>query len=178
MNENGDVTWRSIVEGNITTLHLYVRSLDELFSWESGAFNYYPTGINDNLQISLVSRYITTLYYSSPLFRGSGLLTFDVASETGDIEPLSGYAESFTEPLVLPWGGLNNAGTVFGCFETRVMRMRYKNGRVVDRVSNTTAGFIAADSDTWSELDARLRVGGAQAEPCFLRSCGLPSRCE
>ncbi|MGK0184294.1 MAG: hypothetical protein ACI9R3_000060 [Verrucomicrobiales bacterium] len=163
MNEDGDVTHREVVEGNITRLHLYVRSLDKPFAWESGVFNYWPTGINDNLQVSLVYKDIIRDTYSSPLFRGSGLLTFNFATEIGEFEPLSDYAESFAEPLLLPWGGLNNAGDVFGCFETEVSRIRVHRNRVVSRVADTTAGFIAAGSNTWSELDARLPVGGTQA---------------
>ncbi|MEZ5323703.1 MAG: hypothetical protein R3F19_01350 [Verrucomicrobiales bacterium] len=163
MNENGDVTWRSNVEGNITTLHLYVRSLDKSFSLDTGERSYWPTGINDHLQISLVRWDRTGDYYMSPMFSGSGLLTFDVATEIAYIEPLGDYSYSWADPLLLPWGGLNNAGDVFGCFETKVSRVRYSGGRVVSRVADTTAGFIAADSATWSELDPRLPVGGAQA---------------
>lgn len=163
MNGHGDVTWWSLVEGNVTTLHLYVRSLDQVFSWESGAYNYWPTGINDNLQISLIYRSTYPTSYLIPIYGGSGLLTFNVADpDASYVDDLGDYASSWEDPRVLSWGGLNNAGDVFGCFETEVSRIRYRNGGVYHRVADTKAGFIAADSTTWSELDPRLPVGGEQ----------------
>lgn len=162
MNEHGDVTWQSVVEGNITTLHLYVRSLDKSFSLVTGERSYRPNGINDNLQLSLVNKDSTGDLYSKSSYAGSSLLTFDVATETADIEPLGDDAGSWADPRVLPCCGLNNAGDVFGCFETEVSRVRYHRNRLVSRVADTTAGFIAADSATWTELDARLPVGGTQ----------------
>ena len=162
MNEHGDVTWRSVVEGNTITLHLYVRSLDRSFSLVTGERSYYPTGINDNLQVSLVNKDFTGDLYSKSSYAGSSLLTFDVDTETADIELLGDDAASWSDPRFLPYGGLNNAGDVFGCFETKVSRVRYRNNRIVTRVADTTAGFIAADSATWSELDSRLPVGGEQ----------------
>lgn len=174
MNEHGDVTWRSVVEGNTTTLHLYVRSLDKSFSLHTGERSYYPTGINDNLQISLVRRDRTGDQYLSPGFAGSALLTFDVATETAFIEPLGDYAALWADPRTLPWGGLNNAGDVFGCFETEVKRTRVHRRRVVSRVADTTAGIIAADSATWTELDARLPVGGTQVNPFSYAAAACP----
>lgn len=157
MNEHGDIASRMAV-GNGGTLQLYVRSLDKMFEYEQDLRGFTPTGINDNLQVSLVYSEFTS-GPTGPLFHGSGLLSFDVATETGMFDDL-GIAETIFDPMTVPWGGINNAGTVFGYFETRKPRIRLSGGNMVSRTANTTAGFIAAGSATWTELDTRLPTGG------------------
>ena len=161
MNEFGDVACRVVI-GNDATLYLYVASLDKMFGWEQNLRGFTPTGINDNLQVSLVYQELVFDYPTYISSHGSGLLTFDVATKNGEIEDL-GIATASEDPVTLAWGGLNNAGDVFGCFETRVSRVRYRNLRLVSRVADTTAGFIAADSATWTELDSRLPSGSTMS---------------
>jgi|GEM_PF-4119093 len=178
MNEHGDVAFRTHAARTITTetftwdttLYLYVRSLDKMFGWEQTVGDFTPTGINDNLQVSLVysdydEQFGNPRTATGPSFHGSGLLTFityDVEKDEAVIviEDL-GTAGTIEEPMTVPWGGINNAGTVFGYFETEAPRIRIRSGRMVSRSANTTAGFIVADAETWTELDASLPIGGS-----------------
>lgn len=163
MNELGDVAFR-VAPGSNSTLHLYVRSLDKMFGWEQIDRGYIPTGINDKLQVSLVYQEFTwntpTVIYN----HGSGLLTFDAETEEAEWDDL-GTAWTNAEPITLPWGGINNDGTVFGCFETEAPRYRIRRNQLVSRSSDCTAGFIAAGAETWTELDASLPTGGTLRTP-------------
>jgi len=163
MNEHGDVAFR-VDDGFDATLHLYVRSLDKMFGWEQELRGFTPTGINDNLQVSLLYGDFGLLDRTIIHSRGSGLLTFityDVEKDEAVIviEDL-GTGWTNAEPITLPYGGINNAGTVFGCFETKKPRYMIRGNRLVSRSSDTTAGFIAAGAETWTELDASLPTGG------------------
>ena len=82
-----------------------------------------------------------------------------MTTENAEIDDL-GTAETIAEPITLSWGGLNNDGTVFGCFETEVL-VKFRRGDLVSRSADTTAGFIAAGAATWTELDASLPSGSS-----------------
>ncbi|MEZ5326200.1 MAG: hypothetical protein R3F19_14205 [Verrucomicrobiales bacterium] len=167
MNEHGDVAFRvtdGITTEHVETLHLYVRSLDKMFGWEQDLRGYIPTGINDNLQVSLVYQEFIWVTPTVIYNHGSGLLTFDVATEEAVIDDL-GTAWTIDEPITLPFGGINNDGTVFGCFETKAPRYRIRGNRLVSRSSDATAGFISAGAETWTELDASLPTGSTLATP-------------
>ena len=80
-----------------------------------------------------------------------------MGTENGVFEDL-GIASTNGDPVTLPWGGINNAGDLFGCFETQAPRFRIHRNRLVSRTADTTAGFISAGSATWAELDPRLPI--------------------
>jgi hypothetical protein len=141
MNNNGD-----IVAVGEDSLVLYCRSLDQLFALPVPR-SEMPTGINDNLQISLVS----WRDEGQNGFDGSFRYSFDptaTPTPTGVLKDLSS---------TLPGGSITLArditsdGSVVGFYYANEARKRDRKAR---------ASFMDGDTLAWGEFDAPLPTGG------------------
>ncbi len=90
MNENGDVVFMAAQTGWYSLL--YVRSLNTIFNFEQDYPGYMPTGINDNLQVSLILSGESD--GTGLVYHGSARLTFDPANESAMVEEL-GFRPEF-----------------------------------------------------------------------------------
>lgn len=172
LNGNGDIAFLGSTGGTWPRPFVYVRSEQTLFDYEGE--RYWPTGLNDHLELSVVAYSVTDLKSGAnyPYWSGSARMTIiDPATGVAQVDDLgSGGGDYWNQPISYAMS-IDSQGTVYGGFETTVSSSKR------NRTGDAKAGVIGAALDAnWSELDSALPSGSEDLggrEGIVMATCAL-----